>query len=239
MDTEAILKSLRETGIAALPFLDEIDAVTAWFDECRFYYDAHMPETGRRQQTGPVARDAIPPQSECYCTGMDAVILAPALLERGLAVRDVAAAFLHTPTPFAYSMNAFWTRPGPAGTRPDIQEFHRDMDDPAGFLAMFVYLTDVLRDEDGPHELKGPDGAARRVYGPAGTMFLASTYNEHRGIKPSRAGSARGIAWLRWGLSDPPPSYVWDRNEPISAALLGARMPADPVLRHSLHLLAA
>jgi hypothetical protein len=244
MDHEAILSSLRETGIAALMPLDgdEMDRVHRWFDSKPVYVDAHMPHTAinRGEQVFDrfARRVAL---SECICAPMPVTIRAPYIFERGLAIRSVAAAYLKTDRPLAYSMNAFWTKPGTAALRGDIQSFHRDLDDPKGFLAMFVYLTDVTDDDDGPHELRGPDGLPRRVYGRAGTIFLADTSHEHRGLKPVRR--TRGLAWFRWGVSDPPDSYVWDKNEPINAREIGAgsfpvsRYPEDPVLRESIKLL--
>lgn len=230
INVDAALLALREVGFAMLDPLDDVERVQSYFDGCPVYVDAHMPETARRRGELPVIR-SMTSASECVCTPMVSVICAPELLERGVECIRLAQVYLNTHTPLAYSMNMFTTRPGPAGTRPDIQEFHRDEDDPLGFMAIFFYLSDVLSDEDGPHELKGPDGVARRVYGPAGTCFVADTRNEHRGIKPTRG--ERGIAWVRWGVSDPPPSYVWDRNEPIPASLLGARFPreAAPLLK--------
>ena len=181
-----------------------------------------------------VPRESVP-TSDAVCISLHDAILTPVILEKALALTDFVSAWLGRDPALAYSANSFYTRPARGPTRPDIQEFHDDRDDPAGFLAMFVYLTDVLNDEQGPHDIIGPDGQMRTIYGPAGTVFLADTKHLHRGRRPLH--SERGLAWFRWGVSNPPPSYLWDQNEPISAAELGDRYPNDPRLRESLRLL--
>ena len=158
-------------------------------------------------------------------------ILAPHILERALEMQNFAAQYLGVETPYLYSINIFVTRPGEA-IRPDIQEFHRDMDD-VRFLPMFFYLTDV--GADGRQELRGPAGEVS-IEGPRGTVFLSNTMLEHRGLKPQHG--ERIIAWARWCVTAPPPSYVWDKLEPIDAAELGDRYPSDPRLRESMRLLA-
>lgn len=227
-----VQEDLARRGWARVDGIEHIDDVNAHFSACRVYPEAHVPQTARRDGRPRVDRSVT--GSECVCTELSDVVLAPYLLDRALALTDVAAAYLGRDPPLLYSANAFWTRPGTASTRPDIQELHCDADDDR-FLVLFVYLTDVLDDADGPHEMVGPDGVARKVYGPAGTCFLADTRNRHRGLKP--ISRERGIAWARWGVSDPPASYVWDGNYAIDAARLGDRYPADPRLRESLRLL--
>ena len=130
----------------------------------------------------------------------------------------------------------FWTRPGTAAIRADIQDFHRDADDDR-FLAMFFYLNDVLNDDAGPHDLIGPDGVCRTVVGPAGTVFLADTSLPHRGRKPT--SGERGMAWYRYGVSDRPAANVWDKIEPVPPELMGGRLPPDGPLRDSIRLLVA
>jgi hypothetical protein len=161
----------------------------------------------------------------------EVALTAPHLLELALTLTQLAAVYLDTPQPYLYSTNAFWTRPVTGPTRPDIQELHRDRDDER-FLAMFTYLSDVRATVDGPHELVGPDGQTRSIYGPAGTIFLADTSNEHRGLRPTR--DERGIHWFRWSISAQPPAYGWDRTEPVSHRVLGRRYPHAAALRRTL-----
>ena len=203
------------------------------------YVDAHVPQTVRNRIADNVPgcnllvtrddTDAI--ASECVCVASETALLAPYLLERALALTDIAAEYLGVETPYLYSTNAFWTRPGPARPRGDLQEFHRDCDDER-FLVMFTYLNDVSTDANGPHDLEGPDGVTRSIRGVAGTMFLADTSHPHRGRKPTT--HERGIHWFRWGVNERPASYVWDGTRPVEASVLGDRYPADPRLRRSL-----
>jgi hypothetical protein len=141
------------------------------------------------------------------------------------------AEYLGVETPLLYSMNCFVTRPGEA-VRPDIQDFHRDADD-VKFLPMFFYLSDVGK--DGRQELRIGDHVVG-IEGKRGTVFFSDTMREHRGLKPMT--DQRIVAWARFGISNPPESYKWDRLQPIDKALLGERYPADARLRESIKLLA-
>jgi hypothetical protein len=236
------VEALRSTGLCIVePFtLTEIAEINAYLFAQPVFYDAHVPQTSRnRGEFDPIQRDdprAV--ASECVCVHNDHVLLAPHLLERALSYTDVAAAYLECDPPWLYSANCFWSRPGAAPLRDDIQEFHKDYDDKK-FVALFVFLTDVLRDADGPHDLFGPDGEERTVRGPAGTVFLADTSRMHRGRKPTT--HERGFCWYRWGVTEHPGddhAYVWDHLAPIDKALLGDRYPVDPRLQDSIKLLA-
>ena len=230
-----IVAELMAHGVAVIDPLtpDQIAETNAWFLSRPVFPDAHVPQTARNENRGMTDR-ANAAASEYVCVHTDDAILAPHLLERGLSVIDIAAEYLDRDPPVAYSMNAFWCRPGPT-VRTDIQAFHRDTDDER-FLALFFYLTDVLEPDDGAHYLEGPDGVVRPVFGPAGTTFLADTSNPHMGRKPTKR--ERGIAWFRFGISDHPPAGVWDKIEPIDAGLLGSRYPEDARLREAIKLLA-
>lgn len=162
---------------------------------------------------------------------MHDVILAPHLLELALRQTDDVAEYLEA-EPVLYSINAFCTLPNPS-IKPDIQDWHRDADD-AKFIPMFVYLTDV--GDDAAQEVRGLRGEAH-ITGPRGTAFFSNTMLEHRGLKPQHA--ARIIWWSRWGVSDPPASYLWDKLSPVNAVLLGNRYPTDPRLRRSIRLVAS
>lgn len=238
MKTAAVLAALRTTGFAVLSPLDGIEETNAFLLSRPVYVDAHVPQTARNRprlsdDTTRFER-RLAENSECVCVHTDDAILAPNIFERALAMTDVAAAYLDCEPPVAYSANAFWTRPGPAPLRDDIQAFHVDRDD-VRFLAMFVYLTDVLAAEDGPQDLEGPDGVVRTIFGPAGTVFLADTSRSHRGRKPLQA--ERGLAWWRWGVSERPEANRWDKIEPVAAARLAGRYPEDLRLRESIRLL--
>ncbi len=177
-----------------------------------------------------------PGNSNCWAP--EDVLRAPHFAEFALSLTDQARAYLGL-APLLYSVNAFTTYPIAGPMNPDIQAWHRDKDD-VRFLALFVYLTDVLKPEDGAHLFKRgthrglSDGPSQTVLGPAGTAFFADTRGFHMGIRPS--AKPRTIAWARWGVSDPPASYLWDKQSPCSREVLGTRYPSDVSLQASLHL---
>ena len=233
MTQQQALVALHERGYAIVGRMqpNEFAAMSDFLSQRLVYVDAHVPETARMR--GDALRTRMHP-TECFCVPTADAVVAPHLLETALSLTDVAAAYLARDPPVMYSANAFWTRPGPEAVRADIQAYHRDTDD-EHFLAMFVYLTDVLDDAGGPQDLEGPDGMVRTIFGPAGTVFLADTSRLHRGRKPTKG--ERGIAWVRWGISERPAANAWDKIEPIAASALGDRYPADPRLRKSIELL--
>ena len=230
------LSRLRQYGFAMLRPLtaQQLERTLAFLLSREVYVDAHVPQTARNRGHDVRVKRELATGSECVCVHTDDAIAAPNLLERGLEHLDLASEYLGRDPAVSYSANAFWTRPGPAALRDDIQSFHVDQDD-ARFLAMFVYLTDVNSDDDGPQDLEGPDGVRRTIYGPAGTVFVADTMRPHRGRKP--VAGERGLYWWRWGVSDRPAANEWDKIEPLLAAELGARYPADARLRESIRLL--
>lgn len=230
------LDRLRAEGCAMLNLLTrkQIAETNAFLAEQPVFMNAHVPQTARNRGEGMVPRK-VADGCECICVHTTAAIMAPHLFERGLETIHIAAEYLGRFPPVAYSMNAFWTRPGPAGTRPDIQEFHTDADDKR-FLPVFFYLTDVLKDEDGPQEIINARGNVCKIFGRAGTVFLSDTSRMHRGLKPT--SRERGIAWFRWGVSDHPPANVWDKIQPIARTMLGQRRyPSDPRLQEAVKLL--
>ena len=189
---------------------------------------------GRPQYVGQVwERDSRPwDGGPVSCWSLADVLTAPRLLERALALTGLVEDYLAAP-PLMYSANAFTTRPA-ASTMPNIQELHRDHDD-VRFLALFVLLSDVPTPADGAQELLSPSGDVVRFFGPAGTAWLADTRHLHRGVMP--ASRPRTLAWVRWGVSDPPPSYVGAGVSPLPRSVLGDRYPATQRLRDSIKLL--
>ena len=237
----SLVATLRAEGRAMLePFAPEqMDDINGWLMSRALYTDAHVPITAIREGRPLEMRGSdIESKAECTCVRTTDAIVTPHIFERALSLTDVAAEYLRCETPWMFSSNAFWTKPGTADERPDIQAWHNDIDDPLGFLAMFVFLTDAS--DDGRQELEGPDGQIRATTGPAGTVFLADTSRRHRGLKP--ASGERGLFWFRWGVTETPDArcaYVWDEIKPISRDLLGARYPTDERLQKSIRLLVA
>lgn len=175
------------------------------------------------------------------CWAMTDVLQAPGVLDLIARWTPVAGDYLDA-DPLVYSVNAFTMYPFDGPTSRDTQEFHRDKDD-TRFLALFVYLTDVLEPDDGAHQYQvGTQhgfnrGDVATIVGRAGTMFLSDGKGLHRGIRPTT--HARTILWIRWGVSDPPPAYQWCGTTPVEKALVGERYPTDPVLQRQIRLVLA
>ena len=229
--SDYVVDTLREEGIVVLPLRLDVRPFVGYLAGCPVYQN-HV----RQQKPDPVPLGSHP----WTCHDMGDVTRAPDLLETATAVRWMARDYLEA-SPFLYSLNAFYCEPN-ANPKPDIQDWHVDTDD-TRFLALFVYCTDVLTDDDGPHQFAcgtqrgGQELARSSIYGPAGTMFLADTSGLHRGLVPKT--KRRMIAWARWGVSNPPESYVWDQLSPLPKEQIGARYPTDPVLQEAIHLVVA
>lgn len=155
---------------------------------------------------------------ETLCSTQETVLTAPGFLKYVDQATPYAEAYLQEPA-LLYSVNAFWTAPGKSDPHPYYQQGHRDQDD-RKFLAMFIYGSDVLEEADGPHVYTvgshKPDFRSidqRRVMGRAGTTFFADTSGIHYGAKPRQG--RRLILWARWGVSEPPQSYINDELKPI------------------------
>lgn len=169
---------------------------------------------------------------ETVSHNMEDVLTAPHFLPFALQphIWDEVEAYLGE-QPKLYSFNGFWTRPGTAPDDPNIQRWHRDRDD-RKFIALFMYGTDILSEADGPHlfaktshrrndgQHREPNGTERveRIFGRAGTCFMADTSGLHYGVKPQRG--ERLLCWARWGISDRPQSYDWDALKPVPASKL-------------------
>lgn len=171
------------------------------------------------------------------CWAPEDVLRAPHFFEFALALTSVAKEYLGQ-EPLLYSVNAFTTYPIAGPMNPDIQEWHRDRDD-VRFLALFVYLTDVRYAEEGAHLFKlgthnGMGNGDGVILGHTGTAFLADTRGLHMGVRPTHR--SRTMAWARWGISDPPASYMWDKQAPCDKSVLGDRYPTDESLRSSIRL---
>jgi len=184
---------------------------------------------------------AAQPAGSSTCWAPEDVLRAPHFFEFAAGLTPVAAEYLES-RPLLYSVNAFTTYPLNGPPNPDIQDWHRDRDD-VRFLALFVYLTDVLHPLAGAHLFQqgthqgAAEGPVRTVLGPAGTAFLADTRGIHMGIRP--VAQPRTMAWARWGVSDPPASYQWDKQRPCSKYVLGDRYPNDKGARESIRLVVA
>lgn len=239
--TKSVLEKLRRDGLAVL------DEKIPPADMAAFNaYLADKPMWAKHVKHLARGAPAVPGQSQSMSWGMEDVILAPALFDKAISHTLLAGQYFGSPATL-YSINAFTTNPIDGPVQNDIQEFHRDPDAPL-FVCLFIYCSDVLTVEDGPHQLVqgshlddgGLDPKGReiiQVFGEAGTMFLADTRGLHRGLRPKH--KPRTLFWSRWTAGGTPDSYVWDGLSPVSAAKLGSRMPTDPELRHAIRLVVA
>lgn len=235
-----IADDLRRDGIVELPQrFDALEGFIGHLMACPIY------ENHVRQRKPPLV-DGTPAQhifasgavQPWMCSDLHDCLRAPGLLEAALSVYPIVRDYLGRPS-LLYSVNAFYTLPHDT-PKADIQGWHRDADD-EDFLALFIYCTDVRRPADGVHEYQlgthrgANEGPVKQIFGHPGTMFLAAPKGLHRGLIPK--GSMRMVAWARWGVSDPPPSYVWDLNSPLPRDQIGGRYPSDPILQDAIKLL--
>lgn len=225
---------LSDHGIEVVPGLSRQQAaeILAFLGD-KPQYDGHIVDSDRPSHAHT--------QSTQTCWSMADVLQAPHVVETALQLTAAAGAYLEA-DPLLYSVNAFTMYPSAQPTSRDTQEFHRDRDD-VRFLALFIYLTDVLTPEDGAHQFQvgthrgAVSGTIAEVVGPAGRAFLSDGRGLHRGLRPTTA--PRTILWIRWGVSNPPASYVWCGLRPVDKALVGDRYPTDPALQRSVRLVLA
>ena len=223
----SLVVDLRNKGIVNLPALPGAKDMATFLSYCQTYH-------------GHVKGASVAPRGagNSTCWAPEDLLKAPGFFEYAMGFTDLARAYLGQ-EPVLYSVNAFTTYPISGPMNPDIQEWHRDKDD-SKFLALFVYLTDVLAENDGAHLYKlgthngAKDGPVSTVLGRVGTAFIADGRGLHMGIRPT--SHPRTIAWARWGVSDPPASYVWDRQSPVSRYVMGDRYPTDPVIQKLVRL---
>jgi hypothetical protein len=140
MATDSTSISLRERGIAELPFSLSRDLC----DEVQQYYsatpchNAHVPvySDGILRPVSGAARDF-----HYGSYSLEQTVRAPHLLELALdrRVLERVIAYLKA-VPTLYSINTFWSFPQERSGL--TQDWHRDEDD-YRFLAVFIYWTDV------------------------------------------------------------------------------------------------
>lgn len=246
-----MLQELRRDGIIkpSLTF-DAFETTAHFLDQPA--YNAHV-QAKATQPPEPLALALGARQWPMLCHTMQAAVTAPGLLEIALKLLPLANEYFEEPA-LLYSMNAFWTQPAP-GAPPyqDTHSWHRDGDDRKQLVAFFM-LTPVIELEDGAHQYQHgthvlndnqlgrhftapPPEAVTTIFGVAGEVFLEDTRGLHQAHRPRFLN--RGLAWARFGVSDPPESYGWDKLSPVPAALLGVRYPEDPEIRKAIHLIVA
>lgn len=222
-----MITQLREDGISTATrclYEDQCDDILRFLKN-RMQFDNHVKQDG----------NPVTDKSTSTCWDMRSALLAPHFFEHALSFNSLVEEYLEQ-QPLLYSINAFRTYPRKS-VQGDIQSFHRDKDD-RKFLALFMFLSDTSK--EGAHVfLKGShNGSSReeiRISGPIGTCFLADTRGLHYGESPLLR--TRTMMWSRWGVTDPPPSYVWDKLSPVDAKLLGRRYPTDKRTQEIIRLI--
>lgn len=226
----ALFPTLQRDGIASAPGLSisQIDDMWAWLRD-RPRYAGHVKREGRAYTGQPIS-----------CWDMQDLILAPHFWEWALSFSSYAEAYLGERS-LLYSLNVFESVPSDMPPHPGIEVFHRDYDD-IRFIALFLYLTDI-HPGDGSHLYQcgtqdgGKETRIVEICGGRGTAFFADTRGLHCGRRPTTG--PRRLAWARWGVSDPPASYMRDQLQPIPRERLAHRYPSDPGMQRCVQLVAA
>lgn len=184
----------------------------------------------------------------CFSHDMVDVVQIPHFWEYTIRGWQIACEYFHEPARL-YSMNAFWTKPAKEQYK-DTHDWHRDTDDRKQ-LVMFMYGSHISTPEDGAHlyqlgshnvgdaqlgyDLRNPPEArVKTMLGNGGTMFFSDTRGLHMGVRPRLW--PRLLMWARWGVSERPQSYDWDKLEPVSASRFDIRLPDDPSFRKAVEL---
>lgn len=241
------LHQLQRDGIITTSLLFDAEAVVTYLSQTAVY-NAHV--TAKSTALDTFAETVNLGQWPMFCHAMDSIVTAPEIFELALGLLPLASTYFGEPA-LLYSMNAFWTQP--ALNQPEYQDthsWHRDGDDRKQLVAFFM-LTDVLEISDGVHQYQRgthvlgddqlgrhpnapPAEAVQTIFDVAGAVFLEDTRGLHQAHRPLAA--PRGLAWARFGVSDPPESYHWDKLSPVPRAALGARYPKDPDVQRAIHL---
>lgn len=248
MEFADTISALRQDGVAFAPWRmadQEVSETLDHLDGCEVW-PAHVMCKANMEDHVKLKDARAAGQWPVFSPRMDNIVCAPHFLEYALKSYDIAAAYFGE-TPRLYSMNCFWTQPAPYSYA-DTHGWHRDGDDRKQ-LAMFLFGTDIV-DGDGAHlyqrgshvvadnalgyHFAAPSSdCVMKIYGSRGTLFFSDPSGLHMGLRPSRA---RMLAWARWGVSDPPASYLWDQLRPTPRALIGDRYPSDPLLQEAIRL---
>ena len=201
-DLQDALGGLERDGIAMLPNLFSTSELA---DVVGFFLNQPVAAPGG----GCVARDGLPAGATMAAYHLATVVACPWLMTaiNRADILRLASAFLGC-KPTLCSVGVRWSFPG--SKAPDAtQAFHRDPDD-WRFLKLFVYLTDVVDGESGPHIFVAGSHNTRRplraktyaqeqlearfgkqnmraILGARGTTFIADTSGIHAGIAPQRA----------------------------------------------------
>jgi hypothetical protein len=127
----------------------QVAEIRAHLDKCPVY-DGHVIEHSDRR---PETVEALAQRTHLAAYDYRSTITAPHFLSLANDPRLLAIAegYLGC-VPTLYSLHAWWSFGGRNSRARLTQAFHRDPDD-FRFCVLFVYLTDVTTDADGPHQM--------------------------------------------------------------------------------------
>lgn len=247
---------MRRDGVTRLPVKFNALDVLAHL-KTKMVYNAHVQAKATEYPTsfGAALNENRWPM---FCHSMQDIVTAPHILEGALNLYPLVQEYFEE-TPLLYSMNCFWTQPVPPHIPKyaDTHWWHIDGDDRKQ-LVIFFMGTDIETRYDGAHlyqrgshqhyptpttENLGypyeqpPESVVEVMTGKVGDIFLADPRGMHMAPRPIH--NPRMLTWARFGVSDPPVSYGWDKLSPVPKHLIGDRYPADPVLQQAIHLVCA
>lgn len=248
---QVALSVLQRDGISRMPPMPPslLEKILAHL-QYKAVYNAHV--AAKATEPPVILKTALREKRwPAMCHSMVDIVTAPFFLETAIGMYDVANAYFGE-RPRLYSLNAFWTQPAGDAKYKDTHEWHRDADDRKQ-MVMFMYGTDISHTTHGAHMYqKGthriPDHALGRAYGAPpyeivetvvgepGTLFLSDTSGLHMGLRPDQP---RLLIWARWGVSNPPESYKWDKLSPVDKSLIGHRYPRNSELQEAISLIVA
>jgi hypothetical protein len=214
-----VIEELRRKGTAMLPIDADALAVRTYLDRCETHPGPHIRAHGMYSAFK-------------YYRPTD-VIKAPTLLDtfNHPMVIEIMAKWLDC-CPCLYSVNAWWSLRGFEPQCWHNQEWHVDTDADR-FLCLFIYLTDVTSEEDGPQQIE--KDSVWSILGRAGTMFVSDTLNRHRGLPPKRRD--RLMVWARYGNGPNSNSADLDGVAPIPAREVPTKMKGTVIDQHINRLL--
>jgi hypothetical protein len=250
-ETRVSSQELKELGYTRLPDWPDA-ALLATRLKHEPTYTGHVIPQGDRILRSWEDATSLPPGDRHFhaCHDLGTILrCAPTLLPYVMSHLPLVEEFFEE-QPLLYSVNAFWKKPS------DRPGWHRDLDDRKQAV-IFIYGTDVLTIEDGVHtywrkstefadeevvkyhnipDAQPPEEDIERFLGPAGTAFMTNTRGLHNGYPPKNA--PRLLIWARFGVSDPPATYIADEIKPIPASRLPLmEMEGRADLRHATHLI--
>jgi len=250
---EIALDVLRRDGIVKMPSLsrEQMESVLQYL-MVKEVVNAHVWAKGTEPPVS--AKEALKQKRwPAFCHRMEDIVTAPFLFVTALTAFELAQNYFGE-SPRLYSMNGFWTQPSDSPEYRDTHEWHRDADDRKQ-LVMFIYGTDIKQTTNGAHiyqkgthrdadkSMQGynagcnvPLDRIETVIGDAGTIFMADTSAIHMGLRPDKP---RLLIWARFGVSNPPESYKWDKLSPVPKEKLGNLYPDNSMLQEAIKLVVA